>query len=50
LEEKNRLVVATNDTLNRTIRELRDEVQMLRSQTERLKGQVSVRVDRWPLC
>ncbi len=40
LEEKNRLVVVTNDQLNAAVRELKNEVHALRAQNERLKAQV----------
>ena len=39
LEQKNRLVVATNDQLNRSNRELRDEVRNLRLDNDELRGQ-----------
>ena len=45
LEEKNRLVVATNDQLNRNNRELRDEVRNLRLEMDRVRGQNEDRVD-----
>ena len=40
LEEKNRLVVATNDQLNRSNRELRDEVRNLKLENDRIRVQV----------
>ena len=40
LEQKNRLVVATNDQLNRSNRELREEVRTLRLDNDQLRGQV----------
>ena len=40
LEEKNRLVVATNDQLNRRNRELADEVRNLKLENDRIRGQV----------
>ena len=42
LEEKNRLVVATNDQLNRSNRELRDEVGNLKLEVDRMRGQVQL--------
>ena len=42
LEEKNRLVVATNDQLNRSNRELRDEVRNLKLENDRIRGQVRI--------
>ena len=44
LEEKNRLVVATNDQLNRSNRELRDEVRNLKLENDRIRVQVRVNI------
>ena len=43
LEEKNRLVVATNDQLNRSNRELRDEVRNLKLENDRMRVQVRLK-------
>ena len=48
LEEKNRLVVATNDQLNRSNRELRDEVRNLKLENDRIRVQVRVNITIFP--
>ena len=46
MEEKNRLVVATNDQLNRSNIELRDEVRNLKLENDRIRGQVRLNIVR----